>query len=62
MYYALRVESGNHSLKVSKTDLLRYVETQFDAVDLNHDGSLDIDDLQRFLRILSHPAIERSRA
>jgi hypothetical protein len=62
MYHALRVETGHHSLKVSKSDLLRYVETQFDAVDLNHDGSLDIDDLQRFLRVLSHPSIERSKA
>lgn len=59
MIHSLRTQSSSHRTHVSKEELLRYVESQFNFADMNHDGYLDIDDLKRFLVLLSHPKIEK---
>lgn len=60
MIDSLRTKANAHRAQVSKEELLRYVECQFNVADLNRDGYLDVDDLQRFLELLSHPKIGKS--
>jgi Ca2+-binding EF-hand superfamily protein len=41
--------------KVSKSQLLRFIEAKFQAADRDRDGSLSIKELADFLRFVSHP-------
>ena len=42
-------------LKVSKDELVRFVEAEFDLADENKDGQLDVREFEHFLHSLSHP-------
>lgn len=35
--------------KVSKAEWMRFMEQEFDRLDANHDGELDVDELTKFL-------------
>ena len=41
--------------KVSKSQLLRFIEAKFQAADRDRDGCLSITELGDFLRFVSHP-------
>ena len=41
--------------KVSKSQLLRFIEAKFQAADRDRDGFLSITELGDFLRFVSHP-------
>jgi Ca2+-binding EF-hand superfamily protein len=41
--------------KVSKSQLLRFIEAKFQAADRDRDGSLSVTELGDFLRFVSHP-------
>jgi hypothetical protein len=43
------------TLKVSKDDLVRFVEAEFDLADEDKDGQLDVREFEHFLYSLSHP-------
>jgi hypothetical protein len=58
MLHALRAQPNAHGSQVSREELLRYVEAQFDAADVNRDGNLDVDDLRLFLKLICHPKLE----
>jgi hypothetical protein len=60
MIHSLRTLSDSHGAKVSKEELLRYVESQFNVADINHDGYLDVYDLTPFFGLLSHPTLEKT--
>ena len=60
MLHALRAQPIAHGSQVSREELLRYVEAQFDVADLNHDGYLDVDDLRLFLKLMCHPKLDTS--
>lgn len=59
MINSLRTQSSSHGAQVSKAELLRYVESQFNVADMNHDGYLDVYDLQLLLGLLSRPKMEK---
>jgi Ca2+-binding EF-hand superfamily protein len=55
-------EQANHQrarssdeCKVSKGQLLRFIEAKFRAADRDQDGLLTVTELGNFLRFLSHP-------
>jgi len=41
--------------KVSKSQLLRFVEAKFNIADRDQDGQLNITELSNFLRFVTHP-------
>jgi hypothetical protein len=45
----------NDDCKISRSQLLRFIEIQFQAADRDHDGLLNITELSNFLRYVSHP-------
>jgi Ca2+-binding EF-hand superfamily protein len=45
----------NNECKVSKSQLLRFIEAKFQAADRDRDGFLSITELGDFLRFVSHP-------
>jgi len=48
--------------KVSKSELLRFVEAKFQAADQDQDGQLSIAELGNFLRSVSHPDLRFLRS
>ena len=44
---------------VSKGQVFRYLELQFARADRNHDGELDIEELQSFIHTISHPETDQ---
>jgi Ca2+-binding EF-hand superfamily protein len=62
-------EQANHrgyqageECKVSKSQLLRFIEAKFQAADRDQDGLLTVTELGNFLRYLSHPDLRSLRA
>jgi len=47
--------SRNEDCKISKSQLLRFIEAKFQVADRDQDGLLNITELSNFLRFVSHP-------
>ena len=48
--------------KVSKSQLLRFIEAKFRIADRDQDGLLSVTELGNFLRFVSHPDLRSLRA
>ena len=48
--------------KVSKSQLLRFIEAKFQAADRDQDGLLSVTELGNFLRFVSHPDLRSLRS
>jgi Ca2+-binding EF-hand superfamily protein len=48
--------------KVSKTQLLRFIEAKFQMADRDKDGQLNISELGNFLRFVTHPDLRALRS
>ena len=48
--------------KVSKGQLLRFIEAKFQAADRDRDGLLTVTELGNFLRFVSHPDLRSLRS
>jgi Ca2+-binding EF-hand superfamily protein len=48
--------------KVSKTQLLRFIEAKFQMADRDQDGQLNITELSNFIRFVTHPDLRALRA
>jgi Ca2+-binding EF-hand superfamily protein len=48
--------------KVSKSQLLRFIEAKFKAADRDQDGLLTVTELGNFLRFVSHPDLRSLRS
>jgi hypothetical protein len=55
MQQLLRLMDTDKDGKVSKAEYMRFMESEFDFADINHDGQLDSAELTRLIRQLSHP-------
>jgi hypothetical protein len=56
---------GTHTdneCKVSKTQLLRFIEAKFQVADRDQDGQLNITELGNFLRFVTHPDLRALRS
>jgi Ca2+-binding EF-hand superfamily protein len=53
---------GNDDCKVSKTQLLRFIEAKFQIADRDQDGQLNITELSNFLRFVTHPDLRAIRS
>jgi len=54
--------SGDDDCKVSKTQLLRFIEAKFQMADRDRDGQLNITELGNFLRFVTHPDLRALRS
>jgi Ca2+-binding EF-hand superfamily protein len=52
----------NSECKVSKTQLLRFIEAKFQLTDRDQDGELNITELGNFLRFVTHPDLRALRS
>ena len=52
----------NNDCKVSKSQLLRFIEAKFQAADRDRDGLLTVTELGNFLRFVSHPDLRSLRS
>jgi Ca2+-binding EF-hand superfamily protein len=43
---------------VSKAEVFRFLEMQFARADKNHDGLIDVEELEMFVRSIAHPAAD----
>jgi hypothetical protein len=48
--------------KVSKPQLLRFIEAKFQMADRDQDGKLNITELSNFLRFVTHPDLRALRS
>ncbi len=48
--------------KVSKSQLLRFVEAKFRMADRDQDGELNITEVSNFLRFVTHPDLRALRS
>jgi Ca2+-binding EF-hand superfamily protein len=48
--------------KISKTQLLRFIEAKFQMADRDQDGQLNITELSNFLRFVTHPDLRALRS
>jgi Ca2+-binding EF-hand superfamily protein len=53
---------GGEDCKVSKTQLLRFIEAKFQMADRDQDGQLNITELSNFLRFVTHPDLRTLRS
>jgi Ca2+-binding EF-hand superfamily protein len=53
---------SSEECKVSKTQLLRFIEAKFLAADRDRDGQLTVTELGNFLRFVSHPDLRSLRS
>jgi Ca2+-binding EF-hand superfamily protein len=53
---------GGSDCRVSKTQLLKFIEAKFQMADRDHDGQLDITELSNFLRFVTHPDLRELRS
>jgi hypothetical protein len=44
---------------VSKDQVFRFLEMQFARADRNHDGELDVDELELFVNSIAHPDVDQ---
>ena len=51
-----------HECKVSKSQLLRFIEAKFQTADRDQDGFLTVTELGNFLRSVSHPDLRSIRS
>jgi hypothetical protein len=49
------VRSNAATETVSKAEVFRFLEMQFARADRNHDGMLDVEELELFVQCVSHP-------
>jgi hypothetical protein len=52
----LALMDTDHSGKVSREEFMRFMEAEFDRLDKNKDGLLDLNELRLLLPSLRHPA------
>jgi hypothetical protein len=52
---------ASEDCRVSKTQLLRFIEAKFQAADRDRDGLLTVTELGNFLRFVSHPDLRSLR-
>ena len=50
------------SCKVSKTQVIRFIEQKFQMADRDQDGHLDIGELTNFIRFVTHPDLRSLRS
>ena len=53
---------GNGGCKVTKNQVLRFIEQKFEMADRDHDGQLDIGELTNFIRFVTHPDLRGLRS
>lgn len=53
---------GGVDCKVSKTQLLRFIEAKFQMADRDQDGQLNVTELSNFLRFVTHPDLRALRS
>jgi hypothetical protein len=53
---------AHEECKVSKSQLLRFIDAKFQAADRDQDGLLTVTELGNFLRYLSHPDLRSLRS
>jgi hypothetical protein len=53
---------GGGDCKVSKTQLLRFIEAKFQMADRDQDGQLNVTELSNFLRFVTHPDLRALRS
>ena len=58
----MKSDDLNASPKVSREQLLHFIEAKFQQADRDHDGELDITELGNFLRFVSHPDLRALRS
>jgi Ca2+-binding EF-hand superfamily protein len=57
-----QLSPSNDDCKVSKTQLLRFIEAKFQMADRDKDGQLNITELGNFLRFVTHPDLRALRS
>jgi len=60
--YSHQSTRGDDECKVSKTQLLRFIEAKFQMADRDQDGQLNITELGNFLRFVTHPDLRALRS
>jgi Ca2+-binding EF-hand superfamily protein len=48
--------------KVTKSQVLRFIEQKFEMADRDHDGQLDVGELTNFIRFVTHPDLRGLRS
>ena len=48
--------------KVTKNQVLRFIEQKFEMADRDHDGQLDVGELTNFIRFVTHPDLRGLRS
>jgi Ca2+-binding EF-hand superfamily protein len=56
-----RSESSGDDRRVSKAQVMKFLERQFSLADRDQDGELTVDELQSFLHRIAHPIIDLPR-
>jgi len=44
---------------ISKRQMFRYLEVEFDRADGNHDGELNVEELENFIHTIVHPEMDQ---
>lgn len=57
----LALMDTDHSGKVSKEEFMSFMEKEFDLLDKNKDGVLDLNELRKLIPSLRHPAVGPGR-
>ena len=60
--YSYQSAVSRDECKVSKAQLLRFIEAKFQMADRDHDGQLNITELGNFLRFVTHPDLRALRS
>jgi Ca2+-binding EF-hand superfamily protein len=60
--YSYQRTLGGEECKVSKAQLLRFIEAKFQMADRDQDGQLNITELGNFLRSVTHPDLRALRS
>ena len=60
--YSDRNSFDKASCKVTKTQVIRFIEQKFQMADRDQDGQLDIGELTNFLRFVTHPDLRSLRS
>jgi len=50
------------SCKVTKTQVIRFIEQKFQMADRDQDGQLDVGELANFIRFVTHPDLRALRS
>lgn len=60
--YSYQSTRSGDECKVSKAQLLRFIEAKFQMADRDQDGQLNITELGNFLRFVTHPDLRALRS